>query len=256
MKKIVKYSLFALLVYLLSLLVLFPADRAYSLLRDRAGLPLELYRLSGSIWNGHIGMARATAVSIDDIDWCLHVLPLLMGRLELGLTIAAGSANPLQLVVGRYLDGSLYIHDDGQELSVAKLENLLNPQPLGLTGTLMFDLDDMRLASGRLMQLNGDVTWYHAGLGDPVNIDVGDLAARVSTSDDVVQATVKDQGGPLAVDGQVMLMPDNTYRMTMTLMVKDNTRSDLRQSLKLLGTPNRDGKVSVTRRGRLDLGLR
>lgn len=255
MKKIVKYSLFGLFVYLLSLLTLFPADRAYSLVRERVELPLQLYQLSGSIWNGHVGLLRAPGISIADIDWCLHVLPLLSGRIELGLTIA-GSVNPLQLVVGRYMDGSLYIHDDGQELPVAELEDLLNPQPMGLTGALTLDLDDIRLASGRLLQLNGDVTWYHAGLGDPVNIDVGDLAATVSTKDDVIQATVKDQGGPLAVDGLIMLMPDSTYRLTMNLTVKDNARSDLKQSLRLLGTPNRDGRVSVTRRGRLDLGLR
>jgi len=254
MIKIIKYSLFALIVYLLSLLMLFPADRAYSLVRDRFGLSLELYQVSGSVWDGHVGRVRAATVSIDDIDWCLHILPLLAGRIELGLTIA-GTANPIQLVVGRYLDGSFYVHDDGQGLPLTELESLLNPQPLGLKGTVMLDLDDIRMVTGgRLSQVNGNVVWLHAGLGDPVNIDVGDLAATVSTKDDVVQAMVKDQGGPLAVDGQIMLMPDSTYRLTMTLMVKDNSRTDLKQSLRLLGTPGRDGKVSVSRRGRLNLG--
>jgi len=255
MKKIIKYGLFGLAVYLLALLILFPADRAYSLVRDRVGVPLELYQVTGSVWNGHVARARSAAVSIDDIDWRWHVLPLFTGRIELGLTIA-GSPAPLQLVVGRYMDGSFYIHDDGQGLPLAELEHLLNPQPLGLKGTVMLDLDDIRLAPGRLTDVNGDVTWQHAGLGDPVNIDVGDLAATVTTKDNVVQATVKDQGGPLAVDGQFMLMPDSTYRLTMTLMVKDSSRTDLTQSLRLLGTPNRDGKVSVSRRGRLNLGLR
>ena len=255
MKTIIKYSLFALSIYLLSLLVLFPADRAYSLVRDRFGVPLELYQVTGSVWNGNVARVRAADVSIDDIDWCLHILPLFTGRIELGLTIA-GTATPLQLVVGRYLDGSFYVHDDGQGLPLAELENLLNPQPLGLNGTVMLDLDDISMAPGRLSQVNGEVTWQHAGLGDPVNIDVGDLAATVSTRDDVIQAMVKDQGGPLAVDGQFMLMPDSTYRLTMTLMVRDNSRTELKQSLRLLGTPNRDGKVTLIRRGRLNFGLR
>lgn len=255
MKKVIKYSLFALIVYLLSLLMLFPADRAYSLVRDRFVPSLELYQVSGTVWNGHVGRVRAATVSIDDVDWCLHILPLLAGRIELGLTID-GSTDPIQFVAGRYMDGSFYIHDNGQGLPLGELESLLNPQPLGLKGTLLMNLDDIRMATGRLSQVSGDVVWQHAGLGDPVNIDVGDLAATVSTKDDVVQATVKDQGGPLTVDGQFMLMPDSTYRMTMTLMVKDSSRTDLKQSLRLLGAPGRDGKVSVSRRGRLNLGLR
>lgn len=255
MKKLFKYGLFALTLYLLSLLLLFPADRAYSLVRDRFKIPLALYQVSGSVWHGHIELLRTSVADIDDIDWRVHLLPLLGGHLELGLTLA-GSVNPVRVVVGRNLDGSLYVHDDGGGLPLTELEHLLSSQPLGLQGTLELDLDDIQLDSGRLSKVNGTVTWDQAGLGDPVNIDVGDLVATVSTRDKTIQALIKDRDGPLGVDGQFLLMPDSTYRLTATLMIKDKTRSDLQQSLRLLGTPNRDGRLMISRRGRLNLDLR
>jgi hypothetical protein len=255
MKTVIRYSLFGLLIYLLALALLFPADRAYTLIRDRLNLPLQLYQVSGRVWDGHVGLLRAAGITVKDVDWRLHILPLLTGRLELGLQVSAAQG-PLQLVAGRHLDGSLYVHDDGTSLPVAEIEGLVNPQPMGLGGSIDVDLDDIRIATGRLARIKGNVVWHQAGIGAPVDITVGDLEATLTTKDDVVQATVKDNGGPLAVDGLLLLMPDNTYRLTLTLVARDKSRTDLRQALMLVGNPNRDGKVTLSRRGRLDLLLR
>lgn len=255
MKTGIRYTLFGLVIYLLVLVLLFPADRAFSLVRDRVNLPLQLYQLDGRIWGGHIGSLRAAGITLNDVDWRLHVLPLLAGRIEAGLAVSADQT-PLRFVAGRHLDGNLYVHDDGASLPVADIERLLNPQPLGLSGTINLDLDDIHVAAGRLAGVNGTVTWHQAGIGEPVNITVGDLVATLATKDNVIQATVKDNGGPLAVDGLLLLMPDNSYRLTMTLVAKDKSRADLRQALMLVGNPNRDGKVTLSRRGRLDMLLR
>jgi general secretion pathway protein N len=254
MKPIAKLGLVALVVYLLSLLLLFPADRAYSLARERLGIPAVLYQISGSLWNAHIGMAQFAGRQVKDIEWRLHGLPLLAGRIEAGFEVIGGKER-IGVIAGRRFSGDLYVHDAGQDIPVAELEKLINPQPLGLSGTLALELDDISLQAGRLTRLNGEVIWHQAGLGAPVNISVGNIVADIATKNDVIQATLKDRDGPLEVDGLLMLMADSSYRLTLTLVVKDKSREDLKQALAFLGSPNRDGKITLSRRGRLNLGF-
>ena len=251
MKPVWRYSLFGLAAYLVFMLVLFPADRIYSLLQQRGVLPLPLYQVSGSLWRGHIGMVRVAGLDIKNIDWSLHPLALLRGRLELDLSLADADST-VGIVAGRKLDGHYYLRSN-EALALPVLESMFNKRPFGLTGDVSLDLDDIGLVDGRLKQLGGTLRWQQAGLAAPLNINVGDFDLLLSTQDGVVQGTLSDDGGPLQAEGLIMLLPDNSYRLTMTLAARDKSRSDLKQALGLLGTPSPEGKISVARRGRLDL---
>jgi len=251
MKPVWRYSLFGLAAYLLFMLLLFPADRVYSFFQQRAELPVSLYQVSGSIWQGNIGSARVAGLNVDNVDWCLHPWALLLGRLEMGLSLANVDSD-VGLVVGRNFDGSYYVRSiDG--LSIPVLESLFNEQPFGLTGMADLDLDDIRLVDGRLDNVSGSISWQQAGLSEPLNIELGDFNILLAAEDGSVQGTLKDDGGPLQAEGVLMLLPDSSYRMTMTLRSRDKTRTDIKQALSLLGTPSQEGKVSLVRRGQMNL---
>jgi len=251
MKPVWRYSLFGLLAYLLFIVVLLPADRVYALLQQRISLPLQLYQVNGSIWQGHIGMVRMAGIDVRNVDWCLHPWMLFRGRLEMGVTLT-DVASPTGVVVGRTLAGNYYIRDNGEGLSLPVLESVFNERPFGLTGAVTLDLEEIAVAAqGRLQNISGRVQWQRAGLGEPLNISVGNFEVSFTTEDDTIQGALKDNGGPLRAEGLLMLLPDNSYRLTMTLEPRDKSRSDLKQALRLLGTPSPEGKVSLTRRGRL-----
>jgi hypothetical protein len=252
MKPLWRYSLFGLAAYLLFIVVLFPADRVYALLQQRVGLPLQLYQVSGSVWNGHIGMVRIAGVDINNVDWSLHPWALFLGRLEMGLSLADVDS-PIAVVAGRKLDGSYYVRHSDDELSVPVLEAVFNARPFGLTGKLGLDLEDIRLSNGRIQAVSGNIRWQQAGLGKPLNIEVGSFDLLFATKDGNISGTLTDSGGPLQAEGLLQLYEDNSYHLTMTLVTRDKSRVDLKQALSLLGTPSPDGKVSMTRRGRLDM---
>lgn len=251
MKPILRYSLFAVVCYVMFLLLLFPADRAYKWLQNKTNVPVQLYQISGSVWGGKISLVRIAGVDIADVEWCVHPAALLLGRVEIGLS-KAGASIPMHVVVGRSWNGSFYVRQADESLSVPDLEQLFNPQPFGLTGSIDVDLADIELVGGQLKNVTGEMIWRNAGLSEFLQTDVGDLQLFITTKNDVVEIELKDSGGPLAVKGLLMLMPDYTYRLTMTLQVMDAARGDLKQALALVGTASTDGKVSMTRRGRLD----
>ena len=251
MKPVWRYSLFALCAYLLFMLVLFPADRIYSLLHQRGILALPLYQVSGSIWRGHIGRARIAGLDVNDLNWCLHPWALFLGRLEAGVNVATDN-EPLAVVIGRKLDGSYYVRNGDEALSIPVLESVFAARPYGITGTLALDLEDIRLQSGHLQSVTGELQWLQAGLGAPLGIELGNFELALANSDGAVQGTLKDIGGPLQAEGQLVLQANNNYRLTMTLASRDSMRSDLRQALSLLGTPSPEGRVSLTLNGRLE----
>jgi len=251
MKPAWRYSLFAVAAYLLFMLLLLPADRVYSLLQQRGVRVPPLYQVSGSIWHGHIGRASIVGLGVNDIEWCLHPWALLMGRLEAGVSLAKSTA-PLAVVAGRNLDGSYYIYTGDEALSVPVLESVITTRPYGVTGAVSLELQDIRVQAGKLQAITGNLQWQQAGLGAPLDIVIGNFELSVKTKDGVIQGTLKDTGGPLQAEGQIVLLADNRYRLTMTLVSRDGSRSDLKQALRLLGTPSPDGKVTLTRSGRLD----
>ena len=251
MKPVWRYSLFALCAYLLFMLILFPADRIYSLLHQRGILVLPLYQVSGSIWQGHVGRARIAGLDVNDLDWCLRPWALFLGRLEAGVNVATGD-EPLAVVIGRKLDGSYYVHNGNGALSIPVLESVFAARPYGITGTLDLDLKDIRLQSGQLQSVTGELRWRQAGLGAPLGIELGNFELSLVSSDGTVQGTLKDIGGPLQAEGQLVLQANNNYRLNMTLASRDGKRSDLRQALSLLGTPSPDGRISLTFNGRLE----
>jgi len=251
MKPVWRYSLFAVAAYLLFILVLLPADRVYSLLQQRGIRVPTLYQVSGSIWHGHIDRARIAGLDVNNIEWCLHPWALLIGRLEAGVSLANSTA-PLAVVAGRNLDGSYYIHSGDEALSIPVLESLITARPSGITGAVSLDLQDIRVQAGKLQAITGSLQWQQAGLGAPLDIEIGNFELSVNTKDGVIHGTLKDTGGPLQAQGQIVLQADNRYRLTMTLVSRDRSRNDLKQALRLLGTPSPDGRVSLTLSGRLD----
>ena len=76
---------------------------------------------------------------------------------------------------------------------------------------------------------------------------------RLESSGDVVKGVLKDNGGPLQVDGILIYQPNGDYQFSLSLSARNPGDSQLRQALRFLGTPNAAGKVSLSRRGHIDL---
>lgn len=259
MKPVWRYSLVGLVAYFLFVMVLFPADRAFALLKQQGTLPLEGYQISGTLWHGRLGRVRIAGTNIDNIGWRLHPWALLLGRLEMDLRFLDESSSldlpnesPIEIVVGRKLGGAYYLRHSGATLDMAALEKRFNKQPYGLTGDISFDLEDIHIVAGQLANISGNLSWQQAGLSAPLNIELGGFDMILETTDGVLQGTLKDNGGPLQVEGVMVLSADKSYRLTMTLRSRDKTRSDIKQALRMFGTPSPDGKVSFVRRGRFD----
>jgi hypothetical protein len=68
-----------------------------------------------------------------------------------------------------------------------------------------------------------------------------------------IQGAVQDQGGPLALEGTLNLLPDGHYRFAGRAAVRDDDNPALRQAMNLLGPPGGDGRWVLNLAGVLPL---
>lgn len=250
MKRWLRLALYGLAVYLLFVIILFPADRTFALLQQRNLLPLQAYQVTGTLWSGTVGMVEAGNYRLENVAWRLHPWQLVTGSFEVAVKIG-DDAQPIAFTLGRNFDGSHYISSSSDELSVGALESVLMTHPLGLVGGLQLDLHNIRIADKRLAGFEGVVMWQNAGLGAPLNMDVGSFAAEFKQADNGVRGTIKDVAGPLTAEGDLVIPLDGSYQLSARVAINDPQRSELAQALRYLGSPSPGGQVNFSRAGRL-----
>ena len=252
MKKYIYLGLLAIFSYAGFVVAQLPADKAYVYAREKGLLPVELFQVNGSAWSGKAGVLKIGQKRIQSVDWQLDFASLLMGEIKLALGHEL-AGNHVSLITGRSITGDYSLSSGDEPLSLAELEKLLNPQPYGLKGNAVIGLEKIRIDGGQLVGLEGHLEWHDAGLGAPLNITVGSFSAEFETQDDGIHGDLKDISGALKLKGDFILKPDGNYTLKATLKSRDPNRKDLKQALRMFGTPSPDGQVSLSRTGKLNL---
>lgn len=239
------YGLF-LILYLPAVLLKQPLEAALS----GPGSPFRFYRLEGTVWAGSTSLGIADR-TVDQFHWRLHVLPLLLGRIELGFESRDGEFAG-HGTVGRRLSGDLYLQDlelrlPGPWLS-AWIPALAPYRPEGYAEVQM---EGLEIDNGVPVSMEGTLVWRNAALGLPQSTALGDLRLNAEPDGERTKATLSDGGGPLRAQGLLIIEPDGRYQFNGSLAARDNAQPHLSQRISLLGPPGPDGSVAVSSKGKL-----
>jgi len=209
---------------------------------------------SGTLWGGSAQTVQVAGIQLREVQWDLHALPLLIGRVSLNLDakwsngfvrgdVAAGLGGSLSLrnveVTGSLAPilGRLNLPAAGGEialdLQVAKLDDLW---PTQLIGTLRVGRVPLSMigVSGGVMgnyTLEFDVT------------EVGD--------DGAIPGVLTDGGGPLEILGELRLTPPTNYTIDARIKARPEAPAELAQGLMLAGPKLPDGSHSFQMTGSL-----
>ena len=250
-----RYIIFALLAYIIFLCIMLPAERGYSLIKEKVA-PLRLYQLHGTVWSGSAGMAVTGTRQMQNIEWTLHPWMLLLGRIEASVEFDEASRHT-QTVLGRTVGGTVYLADVKTQLPPTALENALNIPGSGLDGTVDVALSDVKFTNGKLTTLDGTLSWNNAGLfvtrtspKTKLGSFVMTLTTKSGGTGNEINGVLKDNpSSPLRADGILHIKPDGTYQFTGSLALRDANRADLVQALRLFGSPGPGGKIPLSAAG-------
>ena len=235
-------------VYLLILLVAFPAGRAARYLEQQV-TGLSLQAVSGTVYSGQAGKLVIQGVPAGAVRWTMRPAALLLGRLEYHVTLDGeslrGSGN-----FGSGLGVALVVQDVTAEISPEFLLERFSPIPIQSTGMVTLTLDTLRVKEGFPDELYGQMSWKNAALQDPVKLSLGQVDIVLGSTGDSVTGNISNTPGEIRVSGDISLQAAGQYNLRLSLTPDTAAPTELLQMLDAYGQRQSGGSYLITESGR------
>jgi hypothetical protein len=206
--------------------------------------PFSCGAVDGSIWNGSCSGLVAQGAPVGDLTWDVHAWRLLTGKLAVNVTLnrSVGSISG-DFAVG--FDKS--ITADNAQANLPLDHDLLSLLPRGLRtlqGSLQANIAHARLTKNNIVtELKG--TLQVQGLEDHDRGDVTSFGSYELTfpgNSTPPAGDLKDLGGPLGVEGHVVMMQDKPgVNLDLFITPRGNVPPSLMNQLQFLA-PDAQGR--------------
>ena len=251
MKRAWYYILIGIITYLVALILTFPAQRAYTITAPYLkALPAKpvLSGVAGSIWSGRADTFGINYRNIGALEWELSPWPFFTGRIggDVALHLTDGLLRADTLLAG---NGDATLKTLEGRLSLTELQPFFPMLPITLGGVLDINVEKLMILAGGVPESRGVAVWRNAEMLAPQQHRLGDLKLTLSPGKNGgTLVEVSDNGGPLQVDGNVVIDAKQRYKIDLRL---GSVEKELSQFLSVLGKRDSKGRVAVKLEGRL-----
>ena len=200
--------------------------------------------LDGSIWNGTCTGLVAQGTPVGDLTWDLHVLRLFTGKLSANIVLN----RPTGTVSGDFavgFDKNLSLSNVQASLPLDRdLAALLPPNFRSMQGSVQANIDEAHISKNNIVtDVKGTVEVHDLVTHDPEPTAWGSYRLNFPGDTTPPAGELKDLGGgPLGVDGHVVLMQDKPgFNLDLFLTTRPNTPESLTSQLQYLA-PDAQGR--------------
>ena len=229
--------------FLIVLIARFPARwAARALPRGTACL-----QLGGTLWSGTCTGLLAAGAPLGDLTWTTHPLQLLIGRLSVSVALALPNGTVSSRVE---LRPSGAITAENLRATVPLSHALIAQLPPDTQGLLQIDLASLHWNGKRITAIQGDFSVRGLAvrgelLGNyRVSFPVESGISGGSADEPI--GRLEDLGGPLSVQGTLRLTPAPGFVLDTLVAPRANAPRDIVQDLRLLGSPDAQGRRPFT----------
>lgn len=256
MKRIAAYILFGLVVYCVALVTKLPAAYLYQQYEEQlaAQLPrLKIEGVAGTVWQGEIGQLSYDGHRLGHLQWTIRPLYLLLGSLVVDSSLRQGEEYVSgQLSASLPAAKQLTIEGMDGRLGADYLAAFIPYVPVVPKGEFIMRLESAEVVDLRPISAIGKVVWSDAGTQAPQSLEFGTLSMTLSPLEQGgVEGSLNDQGGALRLDGKVTLDREGNYKLASTIGAGVGASQELRNSLGMLGRPDREGRYHLNFNGKL-----
>lgn len=214
---------------------------------------MRVYGIGGTLYEGTAVAATAGELRFDTLQWKMNPWALL----AFSLTHAVEARNehgPVAATLSLGPFGGTSIRDASGTLSVQPLIRSARLPLPPMDGALQFVLDGADFDDGRLEEISGSATarGLNWALQRPPLL-LGNYRIDLTTTDEVILASLNDQQAELELKGQASLAPDGAYQVDLRLRPSETADRRIDNLLKPLGTPESGGWYRVQQNGRIAL---
>jgi general secretion pathway protein N len=220
----------------------FPARAGFALL---APVGIEAFGVTGTIWQGQAKLINAGGQQLRNTEWNLSSARLLLGQVGGNIsTRASGGFVEGFGTIG--LGGTIRIQDARAGMDAGMLQ-AVGAAP-ALNGQISIRLDELELSDNWPVQLVGEGQVLNLSsplMGRGEAAQLGNLKisfdTTTETTEDTVTGKISDDGGPLQIDGILLLTKPANYSIKVRLKARPGAPQALQQNLEFLGSPESDG---------------
>lgn len=224
-------------------------------LPDSAGV--NVYELSGTLFDGHAGYVQAQGVGADDVVWRLHPSSLLLGRVNADIEVSLDSRDLrkdnawLSANVSRSLFSDRIVARDVQAAApISGLQKPLKLPYLPVDAVIRLDLERIVVSGMAPQQIEGlaYVTQTQWKLGNAVSL--GDYRIELTSDDDRLVARLSDNdAAKVAIQGEAGMTAERAYSVDLQLKPKLDTPTSVANQMKALGRTDGQGWYRLRQNG-------
>lgn len=251
------YILTAIITYLFFTLGNVPAAKVLSFAQKNTRLPIKLYNVQGSIWNGSAEKAIIpNQPAVDNIQWNINPAMLLVAHISGEVKASVKDQN----VVGDIslsAMGNLSASNIRARIEAPVMQELIN-MPLGeLGGVFNINIESLTAVQDGLPNISANIKWKNAKLTILDTVDLGFIDLNLNTNDsNQLVVKISNKKGQLSLNGHANLDNNNAYNIDLRITPEKNADQNIRQSISMLAKRQTDGSYLLKRKGNLqELGL-
>ena len=252
LKPVMKYIVLGVVFYVIFLFTQMPANKVFYFVEDildDQNVPLEIYGLSGSVWNGEAKRISYNGQHFNQVGWELHPLAILTGNISASLRYKNDGADASG-VFSYGFGGAISAENLLVNIGATEALKMAKIPAVKLGGEFKLNLPYAEFADNRLVSVGGRLLWADAKSMFPQKLDLGSLVVDLTTDDaGVISARLSDGGGPLELGGGLTLSPDGKYNFNGQFSSRDGRNSVLGRALGFMARYDASGKAIMTRTG-------
>jgi len=212
-----------------------------SWLLPTTGATFRCASVEGSIWSGYCGGLEVRGASLGDLSWQLRPARLLFGRLAAHVDIERPPRTAARADIEMGLAGTVVARNITASLPLDP--TLLPGVPPTLTGTLRLELTLAKITKrGIVRSLAGRIEALNLIDSSGYVTPLGSFAVTFPGGGAQPTGEVRDLGGPLAVQGTLVLTPQPGYTINGYVTPRASASQPLLNAIQFLGTPDALGR--------------
>ncbi|MGJ8679592.1 type II secretion system protein N [Paraglaciecola sp.] len=247
MKSFLKWGAACLLVYCIFLVVKLPANLVLAKLPMPA--QIKVSGVSGTIWNGQAQMLSYQGFPIENVNWSLSVLPLLMGSVS--VEIKGGNlrqADQISIQGELSVSSSQASANDLTAYVPADIVLMNLPLPIPVQGEGRFKIElqelDFDLIQG-CQVVQGKGQWINAKVaGVGKTIDLGNFDASLACEKNEVLVKVKEPN-TFGLTAQVNIPVNNQFKVNGRFKPAPSLPKEVHQAALFFGDKGSDGYYPI-----------
>jgi general secretion pathway protein N len=245
MKSALKWGSLCLMVYIVFLIVKLPAVHVSSRIQLAEGVSVS--GISGTIWNGHAQRAQINGLPINDLNWSLSFLPLLLG--EISADIKAGNMRDVSQIstTGHVSFSEQRLEADNLLAYIpANLAISLLPLPIPIQadGRFKVQLKEVDYQAG-CQTFTGKGQWLNANFtGVTGVIELGNFDADLSCQEANIIVNVK-QPNSFGLTAKATVPHNMQFKIEGRFKPEANLPKEVHQAAQFFGKADADGYYPI-----------